>query len=81
MKYTKGEWKVEGFNVFDNDGHSIASCGTYSERKHGECITNAHLISAAPDMYEALKEARLHCSGGTNLISRIDQAIAKAEGK
>jgi transposase-like protein len=49
---------------------------------------NAHLIAAAPDMYEALKtlclaydEGRLLCPQNPYLGGIMRQAIAKAEGK
>jgi len=60
MKHTKGEWKVsDNWNV-TTDNRLIVSCGGFSDgthETHDENIANAHLISAAPDMYEALKVA------------------------
>ena len=67
MSYTKGPWKV----VENDDGDAAIamgsaldspehySCRDYwtSEAEYGEqgVMANAHLIAAAPDMYEALK--------------------------
>ena len=56
-----------------------------------EGIANAHLISAAPDMYEALKSvlSSVVCNGDWSISYAIDRdirlqinaALAKAEGK
>jgi hypothetical protein len=62
---------------------------TYGEIPEKEAIANANLISAAPDMYEALKNInelleeiapafRISYRGTT---TKIEQALAKAEGK
>ena len=61
--YTKGEWKVRsGFRVTSNEGLMyIADCYPYHEKltrpKTIEAEANAHLIAAAPDCYEGLKDA------------------------
>lgn len=62
--------------------------GAISQR---EAVANAHLISAAPDLLEALAYARttirlaLIVNGddenGSEIIKRIDAAIAKATGE
>lgn len=61
-----------------------------SRDNHGlellEMRANAHLISAAPDMYESLKELFFDYTGGRNvglseLGEKAEQALAKAEGK
>jgi hypothetical protein len=52
-----------------------------------EKIANAHLIAAAPDMYQALKAARISMLGDEDyqkfkpVLETIDKALAKAEGK
>ena len=47
-----------------------------------EAEANARLIAAAPDMLEALKEARALLRGCIGeAIDRIDAALAKAEGR
>ena len=61
MKYTQGEWKVvRKINVKSTDGY-ICSCAAVrngmnisNEKEMNEA--NAKLISAAPDLLEALKE-------------------------
>ena len=90
MNYTKGEWKVAshplvGIQVQADTGERrISICNLQDE-------ANAHLIAAAPDMYEALLLALplLHDdwdgtssdSAGNVAIARVGQALAKAEGK
>lgn len=46
-----------------------------------ETQSNANLISAAPDMYEALKLAYDAIPEGRNVKTVIENALAKAEGK
>lgn len=60
MKHTPGPWRVielkNRFGVYDDDGESIAKVdgafGVAMERRKAD----AHLIAAAPLMYEALAE-------------------------
>ena len=93
MEYTKGEYKISEYDVirvdFDSNNCAIL-CGENSE-------ANAHLIAAAPDMYEALKDIvdpndcnvdhHGHCQEhgwmGTGLCPhfRAKLALAKAKGK
>ncbi len=51
MEYTKGKWKVDpDFEwVMDEEGRIVANCTGHMDAK-----ANAHLIAAAPDLYEAL---------------------------
>jgi len=99
MNYTKGEWKVdtEGsllISVLSQDT-VIAICGKPKWITSRDTqLANAHLISAAPDCYEQLKEAdavicdlckRLNpqhenCDYCQDREPRLN-AIAKAEGK
>jgi len=82
---TPGPWKIKGQNIIGNEKNGFVC--TWSGRK-----ANAHLISAAPDMYEALKEALswlnkygehapITFGGEGELANKICQALAKAEGK
>ncbi len=91
--YTKGEWKAtdwvmikgERFYDIETDEEVIAT---------GVIEANAHLIAAAPDMYEALKEGieeLLTCEQEAQTEEQqsriestrhiIEEALAKAEGK
>lgn len=98
--YTKGEWKqtssgfefgngIRKFVSQQNGGHYIiAEVGGKTEN---EALSNAHLIAAAPDLYEALKVAltcvelwRAECKDSYHIspvITQISKAINKAEGK
>ena len=66
MENTKGEWKVGHYIVYsDTPSMEFSSliCNTdIGIVSESEKVANAHLISACPEMYEALKvaEARIH---------------------
>src|SRR3990167_4516342 len=103
MNYTKGEWKVQGrflkLSAFIGTEYSIYSDDNYELARvflhNGEQKFNAHLISAAPDMYEALKiaevrihnEIRHHPEAGDyrkilqDELRQVMKALAKAEGR
>ena len=96
--FTKGAWKIYKTDVYLNNGYVcveseknvIHEMKTYSTTER-ESIANANLISAAPDLFEALLLAR-KCVGsqlvdlegdGNNFITIkevIDSAIDKALG-
>lgn len=60
------------------DGYGIAEIGKRNKRN----IANAHIIAAAPELLEALKDA-LNEKNMSQMSYRIRayQAIAKAEGR
>ena len=76
-KFTKGPWEKGGTPRSDNGGDKFyvyqidsstgaAICNTnmaYSFVEPNEREANAHLISAAPDMYEALKSCQEYFRG------------------
>jgi hypothetical protein len=96
MEYTKGEWRVVAdplgkfTDIFGEIGMPITTI-THSGMNIGQDIANAHLIAAAPDMYEALKmaldalRALLYEHPDDDIGSAqkevIEKALAKAEGK
>ncbi len=56
MDYTKGEWKViknknGGFIIAEQSGKSVDICKMFNPESN-----DARLISASPDMFEALTE-------------------------
>ena len=68
-KHTKGPWRRIGRTIVDNQGRveiSVASTNDTEDAhvnenhrvEKSEAFSNAQLISAAPDMYEALKYAQ-----------------------
>ena len=98
-KYTPGPWEViNEFNVYGKGHRLVAACGGRSqnydvENNHIEKVASAHLIAAAPDMYEALKQicndcdpAEKYCPDSFEEEKRIcidcyiGKALAKAEG-
>lgn len=86
-KHTPGPWTTGGFYVKAADGHIMiadVTCGNGPPTDEEKA--NAHLIAAAPDMYEAL--VALTCSdndvlndGASPVWAAAMKAIAKAEGK
>ena len=91
MNYTKGEWK----RLKENPTVIIAQFQTggvkqiakiYESVVYSTNEANAYLISAAPEMYEALKDLQKAIENGKERIGagrwfNLDNALAKAEGK
>lgn len=100
-KFTPGPWTMSTHDdnddvvIRDTAGAILANCTVdatrdygMTEKKHREIVmANAHLIAAAPDLYEALfthghpsvaKILRIH--GYKYEALKIEAAIAKAEG-
>ena len=67
----------------DEEGRKV-----FADYPDGTTQANARLIAAAPDLLEALKDARDHIHGSApdwhnrtrEMVAEIDAAIAKAEG-
>jgi len=89
MEYTKGEWKV---NKFPDTRILIVAppaeiCTMIYEKLVSEAEANAHLIAAAPDMYEALKAVMKEeifwedVKLTTATVQSVSKALAKAEMK
>lgn len=86
MDYTKGEWTtktmIDGTIIIKApDGKCPATVWDCPEAE-----ANAHLIAAAPDMYEALKLYQSHQEGTSGhycwkCAEAINKALAKAGGK
>lgn len=89
MNYTKGEWKINKTEWIIGDAYTVKSGLTLVALVPGidtlpEAEANAHLIAAAPEMYEALKavyedENFGKLSPKTKAITF--NALSKAEGK
>lgn len=62
-KWTAGPWQRSGTRQTSPSykGHMVGPDGDgvvvvpYDARDHSECLANANLIAAAPDLYEALE--------------------------
>lgn len=80
--YTPGPWIAYKTHAVDTSGLSVAEVGTVG-RLSFDALANVHLISAAPDMYEALKAFVAEVEGTFPFASLPGAiaAIAKAEGK
>lgn len=92
MGYTKGEWKQMGVHIYADNPKDIHDKIVVVEVNpmgyNEESKANAHLIAAAPDLYEALKQivswmekwrdAEWNFNG---LLVDGRKAIAKAEGR
>jgi len=96
MDYTEGKWELYEQNEYlwglcpegKGDEYRIAEIlrGTNSifKIRGKEAEANAHLIAAAPSMYEALKDSIITLKvlqpQGSALIREIEQSLALAEG-
>jgi hypothetical protein len=80
MEYTKGPWTANGNGV--HKGINAVAITLNPDNK----INDAQLISAAPDMYEALISIIEHVNTCSDPVPEVlwekaEQALAKAEGK
>lgn len=58
MEYTEGEWRAWRFSKFHNWKVSMGDRNEFLDLgQDAEAQANANLIAAAPDMYQALKQA------------------------
>jgi hypothetical protein len=94
-KFTPGPWAAieieEGlFHVHSPKGerHNPVPVAVLDHHRDGHEATrtvttpaNAHLIAAAPDMYEALKRVMENKWEPDKYLINVLQAIAKAEGR
>lgn len=94
MSYTKGPWRSEG-EVWASvvrtrpdgseypDSAIVAVVMDSSKLSEEEKEANSYLISAAPELLEALREACIqhHSANGTKPPMNWLLAIAKAEGR
>lgn len=82
-KFTKGPWHTNGAFIggpLSSEGDDIVSSLRY--RGDEETNANAHLIAAAPEMYEALNNIINDCSGFMDeYLEPAIEALAKARGE
>ena len=96
MNYTKGEWKAnclgsEGYDIrpvykdakeCKENGLFLQICPRVWGKTWDEGKANAHLIAAAPEMYEVLKEAKERYGNYDPFWSiKVREILVKAEGK
>lgn len=97
-KWTSGPWGVGEYNQLSDEIEITAEAGFYVssidcdgvyDADGGEgsiMIANAHLIAAAPDLYEALEymmvcHRDIHDKECERALSMTKAALAKARGK
>lgn len=84
-KFTKGEWKVSGASIScKGSGYIAKALPVYMDKQ--ERTANAHLIAAAPEMYELLELAISYIDGDSieDFIYNykdIKKLLAKARGE
>jgi len=85
MRYTKGPWRPDNLFIRDEKEQVIAKVLFFPEiRNYDELEANARLISAAPELLEALEglmEAETYCSGETAAWDKARAAIRKVRGE
>lgn len=87
-KFTKGEWKadLESLASINRGEKHIAMVNYFNTNNKDncvnevECIANASLIAAAPDMYAMLKECGASSNEGA-FRDGIYELLAKARGE
>jgi hypothetical protein len=87
-KFMKGPWEVAGGEIWASGERIAPGKGAYEERDASVNKANAHLMAAAPDLYEALAECELLLSVTKHLSWQGEQAkqnaraaLAKARGE
>jgi len=75
-KWTPGPWEFDGDAVVNHKGFIVADKGNTNWRN------NAHMVAAAPDLYEALEMAAIWLDAdGRFGMQGINSALAKARGE
>jgi len=90
-QYTKREWEQAkvgnvGITIYSDTEEGIVTIARLPAQEAVGMEANAHLIAAAPEMYEALKLYQAHQEGTHGhycwqCAEAINKALAKAEGK
>lgn len=88
MSFTKGPWQVDlelsdnahiAINIPNQDG--VVLLERHVAGKDQEDLPNAHLIAAAPELYELLHECIYNATGPQGLFDDIKKVLAKARGE
>ena len=88
-EFTPGPWSaaaINSWNVWARDCKvanmsDVGQGSQYRDPSKDERIANAHLIAAAPDLYEALMEVLARCSISKSGRAVGEAALAKARGE
>ena len=83
-KFTKGEWVVEDSRAIVCDGFKVAyACSGSNIPFISKVSANAHLIAAAPEMYELLQSIAVTemMNGDDAFSEQINELLSKARGE
>ena len=101
-EFTPGPWVSSAGHIYKTgkDGANIAAVSEPRAETHvgytpvrlgskdaDEAFANAHLIAAAPELYEALDELTNYSGGASNaledpyVMERVEAALSKARGE
>lgn len=87
IKWTPGPWALDGTGwICDANGSPVCliNAGLDDHELEPQERADAHLIAAAPDLYEALKRMKTWCEdevGAELPCDSIDASLAKARGE
>ena len=94
--FTPGPWKWDDGVLVAQDGFVVISAGL---NKNGSAYVSVHdddnlpILEAAPDLYEALEEARIAIQNATEImgsvkgdpefatLAKVDAALSRARGE
>lgn len=86
-KWTPGPWKAEMPLIQSQDGEtvSVIKCREPIRERRELLEANAHLIAAAPELYEALNDLLNEAINGTvpllAQIGKVSEVLRKARGE
>ncbi len=87
-EFTKGNWfvhedSVGSIDITTDHYQNYLSIGVCTDgddcANNPEALANAHLIAAAPEMYELLDNIRILCEWGHNEIDLADEMLMKLD--
>lgn len=83
-KFTKGPWQFTPAGPADSKGYGV--CAMWGEPGSAEYLGNAHLIAAAPEMYEMLYVITKYSKANGDYllpvcIEELEMLLAKARGE
>lgn len=81
MSHTEGTWYGKDGQIYPEETGKTLATIPYYDKDNEEQRANTQLISAAPDLLEACKEAFQSLKQGDPAIKTIIAALNKAEGK